>query len=181
MSENNDISKEIKQELEALSPNLSKIPKKLPYSVPEGYFEGLGNQAAEMAQDIGVQRTPIIRRLISIRSAAVAASIMIIGMLVWINHLDKGHQDLAEVSVDEMIEYLEDESTFGMDEEELVDELLSVDTIFTMEEFQEDVPAEATVEGVEPIEVTEEEVTDEDIIEYLLEDNIDLATIIDEL
>jgi len=181
MSEHNYRSREIQEELDALAPNLSKVKKNHPYSIPDGYFEALSNNASVIAQDMGVQRTPIIRRLINVRSVAAAASVIIIGLLVWLNHLDSGHQDLAAVSVDEMIEYLEEEGTLGINEEELVDELLHGEAIFIVGELHEDLSAEVTVEAEELIDGIEDEVTAEDIIDYLLEDNIDLETIVDEL
>jgi len=168
MNSKKDISKEIQEELEELSPKLAKISKQHPYTVPESYFDTLSDQASQMARDLGVQRIAVIRRLITVRNVAVAASIAIIAMLIWMNNFDKenGHEVLAsnDVSVDEMIEYLEEESSAGLDEYDLVEELVGIEPVVVVEET-----------------LDENELTTEDIIDYLLEDNIDLGTIIDEL
>jgi len=168
MDAKKDISKEIQKELDELSPKLAGISKKHPYTVPEGYFESLSNRAAEIAQDHKVQRQPIIRKLISARNVAVAASITLIAITFWMNNFNEetGQKDIAtiEATVDEMIAYLEDESSEGFDEYELVEELLDIDEMIAVEE---------DIDDLDP--------TTEDIIEYLLDDNIDLATIIDEL
>jgi len=173
MNENKDISSEIQEELNALSPKLAKMSREHGYQVPEGYFKDLSNKASQMAQDTRVERTSIIRRLITVRSVAVAASVVIIAMMVWMNNFRGEQESLAsnDISVDEMIEYLEEESAFGMDEDDLLDALIAVETTLDAEEIQE----------IEPEETLDDEVTCEDIIDYLLEDNIDLATIIDEL
>jgi len=173
MTDKNDLSAEIQEELNELSPTLAKIPRQHPYSVPEGYFEQLSDQASQMAQDIGVQRTPTVLRLINVRSVAVAASIVIIAMLVWMNNFGDKPEQLAsnDISIDEMIDYLENENSSGMDEDELVDELIEMETMLTAEEIQEE----------ETLEILDDEVTAEDIIEYLLENNIDLTMIMNEI
>ena len=171
MSEQNDISKEIKEELEAISPNLAHISNQLPYRVPTDYFEALSGKASQMTKDIGVQRASVIRRLLTIRNVAAAATVIIIAMLVWASNYDIPNEDLAEVSVDEMIEYLEEESAFGIDEYDLVEELIDIESAGMDEEVQE---KDTNV-------VPADEITDEDIIEYLLEENIELGTIIEVL
>jgi len=171
MNEKNDISKEIRKELEAISPNLAHISKQLPYRVPTGYFEALGGQASQMAKDIGAQRGSVIRRLLTIRNVAAAASVIIIAMLVWVSNYNIPNEDLAEVSVDEMIEYLEEESAFGIDEYDLVEELIDIESAGMDEEVQEKDKNVALAD----------EITNEDIIEYLLEENIELGTIIEVL
>ena len=173
MNKRNETSKAIQEELKELSPSLANIPKKQPYEAPEGYFEGLSTQASEMAKEIGVQRTPIIRRLVNVRSVAAAASILIIAMVTCIYNIDDDKEQMliTDASVDEMVDYLENVEDFGFDEEELVDELIECETAFDTEGYQK--------EGHK--EITEDELTYKEIVDYLLEDNIDLATIIDEL
>ena len=50
MKEQEDISIEVQEELDEISPNLGKLSRKHPYEVPTGYFEALGKQAAQMAK-----------------------------------------------------------------------------------------------------------------------------------
>jgi len=171
MKEQNEISKEIQEELEAISPNLAHISNQHPYKVPTGYFETLRSEASQIAKDMGVQKVSVIRRLLTVRNVAAAACVIVIAMLVWMNNFKVTEEQLAEVSIDEMIEYLEEESPFGIDEYELVEELIDIESAGIDEEVQ----------VAEPIVVLGDEITDEDIIEYLLEENIDLATIIDVL
>jgi hypothetical protein len=139
--------------------------------VPTGYFETLRSEASQIAKDMGVQKVSVIRRLLTVRNVAAAACVIVIAMLVWMNNFKVTEEQLAEVSIDEMIEYLEEESPFGIDEYELVEELIDIESAGIDEEVQ----------VAEPIVVLGDEITDEDIIEYLLEENIDLATIIDVL
>lgn len=172
MNEKENISKEIQEELAELAPTLAKLSKKNIYAVPEGYFKNAQDQASNMATQLGIQKPTVTRRMIYVRSAAVAASVVILAILVWMNYAPGREQQLAanEVSIDEMIEYLETESSVGIEEEYLVDELIDVEM---------DVAADALGEEIDQVE--DEAPTAEEIIEYLLEDNIDLATIIDEL
>jgi len=171
MNEKNDISKEIEEELEAISPNLAHISNQHPYKVPTGYFETLRSEASQIAKDMGVQRASVIRRLLTVRNVAAAASVIVIAVSLWVNNYNLPKEELAEVSIDAMIEYLEEESAFGIDEYDLVEELIDIESAVIDEE----------VEVAEPIVVLDNGITDEDIIEYLLEENIDLATIIDVL
>lgn len=171
MNEKKDIFKEVQEELEEISPILGQMSSQHPYKVHPGYFEALSGKASQMAKDIGVQRGSVIRRLVTIRNVAAAASVIVIAMLVWVSNYNIANEDLAEVSVDEMIEYLEEESAFGIDEYDLVEELIDI---------------ESTVKDIEVQEkdmdvAPNDKITDEDIIKYLLEENIELGTIIEVL
>jgi hypothetical protein len=168
MNEQKDISKEIQEELEAIAPNLAHISKQHPYTVPTGYFETLSSEASQTAEDMGLQRASVIRRLLTIRNVAAAASVIAIAVSLWVNNYNLPKQELAEVSVDEMIAYLEEESAFGIDEYDLVEELIDIES-----------GRDEGVQEKDPDVVPNGEITDEDIIEYLLEENIPLATIIE--
>jgi len=171
MNEKKDIAKEIQEELEAISPILGQVSAQHPFKVPTGYFEGLSSRASQMAENIGVQRASVIRRILTIRNVGAAASVIIIALLIWVSNYNIAKEDLAELSVDEMIEYLEEESAFGIDEYDLVEELIAI------ESTDKDIEVKEKHTDVAP----NDKITDEDIIEYLLEENIELSTIIDDL
>ena len=171
MTEKKNIGSEMEKEIMELSPTLAKLSREHPYKVPEGYFDCANDHAAKMALEMGIQKPGVSGRLIYIRYAAVAASIVILAMLAWNNFFPRDQKHIAEASVDEMIEYLETESSNGIEEDVLVEELIEIEMMVAADEAID----EAFVE------TDEDELTTEEIIEYLPEDNIDLATIIDEL
>lgn len=171
MSDNSQISNEVQKELKELSSTLAAIPKADPYKVPEGYFKEAEAQATEMAREMGILHTSSPRRMIYIRYAAIAASFAILAMM-WMNFTPENPEQLADndVSIEELIEYLDEEGSFEIIEDDLINELADIETVLATEELED--------KNLD--EMDDQEITREEIIEYLLEDNIDLATIIDE-
>lgn len=167
MNDNKNIAAEIQKELDNLSPTLAEIPRKHPYSVTEDYFSSAGVEAAKMAVELGIQKKTAIVRIVSTRNLSIAASIILLAILGWlINIPTEGQEQYAssEASIDEMITYLEYENSMEIEEYELIEELIDLNADIALSDIPE-----------------EDGLTTEDLIDYLLDDNIDLATIVDEL
>ncbi|HIA10542.1 MAG TPA: hypothetical protein EYN69_00505 [Flavobacteriales bacterium] len=164
MNTNKENSDEIRKELEGIAPRLSKIEKVNPFEVPDGYFDNLPRLVSDRINEASTAHRAAVRTL-TFRWTAVAASITLIAAFAYIfnntAHLDD-NMDLAQLDIEEIADALVDEGAFTVEEEDLIELLIMVE------------------EGKQS--ATEEKESDtNEIIEYLIDSDIDLTTIIDEL
>lgn len=173
MNTNSQHSDEIRKELESIAPTLSKIEKVNSFKVPDGYFENLPRLVSDRINvDSTAERGTV--RALTLRWAAVAASITLIGTFVYIlsntAELDT-NMDLAQLDIEEITDALLNEGAYTVEEEDLIELLVTK---------EEDSSAGSGFGSRQEKEAEEETDTDY-IIDYLIDSDIDLTTIIDEL
>jgi len=159
MKTDKNISKEVTAETESISTTLSQIKKESIFAVPKGYFEEFPDKIKEKCDVNDLYKHGGILRFINIKSISVAASIILIAVsLLVYNIKDNSHSLLAinNFSSEEISAYFISENISDLSEGELIDELSNIEHFLVAQE------------------------TDE-IIDYLLEDDIDLTTIINEI
>lgn len=162
MTTANNISQEIAEELKYLSPALARIKKENIFNVPHGYFEELPAKIKEQCKEDDLYKANNgVLRYINLRSVAAAASVLLIAVSLLVYNIKDSNQQLAlqEFTSEEILDYLDAENVYDMNEEYLIEELSSMDNVVMIEE---------SIETVE-------------IIDYLLENDIDLTTIINEI
>ncbi|RED96213.1 hypothetical protein [Marinoscillum furvescens] len=95
--------------------DLHNAPKKLPFEVPDGYFEQLEKQIHER-----VAEPESMVKWLSVRWAAVPAFVLLLATTVWITYQKTPQQNaatiIAEVPTNEVIAYLE---TMELTDEEI--------------------------------------------------------------
>ncbi len=174
MNTNSQHSDEIRKELEGIAPTLSKIEKVNPFEVPDGYFENLPGLVSDRINEGSTAHRATVRTL-TLRWAAVAASITLIAAFAYIfNNTSElnNNMDLAQLDIEEITEALLNEGAYTIEEEDLIELLVTKD---------ED-PSAGSGSGSGSGSGQEKEETDTDeIIDYLIDGDIDLTTIIDEL
>ncbi|PCH91177.1 MAG: hypothetical protein COB85_09420 [Bacteroidetes bacterium] len=161
MNTNNENSNEVRKELEDIAPSLSKIDRANPFEVPDNYFDNLPGVVSDRINGHSTPHSSTVRALV-IRWTAVAASIILIAVLTFVlTNSPEGNinLDLAQLDLDEIEEVLMDQGIYAVEEEELIDMLLDSDEESFLEEIND---------------------LDE-IIDYLIDNNIDLTTIVEEL
>jgi len=161
MNANDDNRNEIKAELEAIAPTLSKIKRDNPFEVPEGYFENLPRLVSDRIKEHSTSHTVPIRTLV-VRWTAIAASIALIAAVAFVlnnNTAPTVNTDLALLDAEEIAEALVSDGAYAVDEEDLVEMLIEEDEFYA----------------------GDEESSSDDIIDYLIDNDIDLSTIINEL
>jgi len=161
MEAKNDIREEIQAELAELAPTLSKIEKINAFEVPEGYFDSLpGIIQEQIASDKGVvRRLPIY---MNVRAIAVAASIALIAVSFLLFNI----QDVENTKLLAFEDIATEEIALLLENSDYIDEEMITESLIEEES--------SSTDG----EVFDE--TDE-IIDYLLDNDIDLSTIINEL
>ena len=161
MTKENNISKEITAELKGLSPTLASVKKENIFDVPNGYFEQLPAKIIEQCREEDLYKSHGIMRYLNVKSIAAAASVILIAIsLLVYNIKDSTHQlALQDLTDEEVLGYLDTHDIYDINEEELIEEFSDSDNLFVIGAVLE---------------------TDE-IIDYLMENNIDLTAIINEI
>ena len=161
MTTGKNIAQEITEELKENAPTLSSIKRKNIFSVPHGYFEELPAKIKEQCIEEDHYKVNRILRLIKPRSIAAAASVILIAISLLVYNPENSNEQLAlqNFTNEEIREYLFTGAIYEMNEEDLIIELLKTDNVGGFED----------------------NINDEEIIEYLLDDDIDLIIIMNEI
>lgn len=149
-------------DLKNSAPHLFGMEKQNPFSTPDGYFDELSSKVINRVAEEKQVRQPVWRFIFQPK-IAIAASVVAIGLTVATKFVFFNNVDVKEaVTTEELFADLSDEDLEG-----LTDEL-----------FMEDVLTEVVHEERVPFENIEDE---EAIIDYLMENNIDIQTLSNEL
>lgn len=162
MEEQNNMQHSENQELENSAPRLFGMKRENPFSTPEGYFDDLSSRViSRIAEEKQVKQT--VWRSIFQPRTAIAASLLAIGLAVATKYVFFNQTEPKETATaEELFAQLSEDDLEG-----LSDEL-----------FMEDVLTEVVHEERIPFENLDDE---EAIIDYLMENNIDLMTLSNEL
>lgn len=142
---------------------LNTIGKKNSFKVPDGYFEELPSKVISRIAEERDRKGGIIISIFQPR-IAIAASVLLVGLLVASQTIFNTKQISTPefATVDEVFEQLTDED-LALLEEDL---------------FLESMMTDAVIEGDIPFE----DLNDEDaIINYLIQNNVDISTIANDL
>jgi hypothetical protein len=160
MAAKKSISVEIQEELVELSPTLAKIPKGNPFSMPAGYFDDLSGRVQHLIKT--TRKRGRIFHLANWKLSLAAASVALL-MATWIvfgpSPNTSPPYSLDEFTVDEIQFFIENDAYYEIDESMIVASLME---------------SEAAWDDKGPIK------EDEEIIEYLMENDVDLELIINE-
>ena len=156
MSTDNSNSDKIKKELLNIAPTLASIKKKAPeYEVPSGYFSELPDLVLAKCT------VPVERNLSDKwypRYYATAASIALLALCLWVFNTRVTHDvnfNLENINSEEIAYFIDNEDYTDISEELLVDYVVETES-------------------------NELDIEAQEIIDYLIEDDIELNTIINE-
>ena len=169
MRNKNNISKEdgsrkneILEEMELLAPALAKIEKLHAPQAPDGYFDRLPGILQDRINRQQKEYSPQVR-LLNPSTFAIAAGIILIGisLIVFNFYKDKPKTEIAMLqSSNSISDIMEIEEYYNMDEELIVEALVNTTRLRRTEK---------------------DSLNFEEEINYLLDNNIELSTIINEL
>lgn len=203
-------------ELKNIAPELSKIKKDNPYTVPDGYFAGFMDELHTKIQEEENQPAETKSKKLTVKTLrpyfAIAAGFALLFVLwhVILLYMGKNSNEIAMVpdsaqvynysyeveNIDEMtvIDYLAEKDTVSSDT--LVEETSDTENDIEISEAEEDeilvVSEYELIEQLAAIEepvLTDEEIIDDflqdidagsdDIVAYLMDENIDLAMVME--
>lgn len=162
MNDQRNISDIEDDNLKKDAPNLYGIEKQKSFSTPDGYFDEFSSKVISRIADEKTSNRPAWRIILQPR-VAIAASVVVVGLAIAAKFVFFNSVEMEETATTE--EFFADLSDAEL--ESLSNEL-----------FMEDVVTEIVDEGTVPFEHIEDE---EAIIEYLLENDIDIHTLSNEL
>ncbi len=156
-----NISQEISEELTDLAPTLSNIKRRNIFSVPNGYFEELPAKIKEQCKKGDHYKGKRIYRYINTKSIAVAASVTLVAISLLFYNIEANEKLVAiqNFTTDEIEDYLATGTIYEISEDDLINEVLNTNN---------DGQIDNTIEP-------------DEIIEYLLDTDLDLTTIINEI
>ncbi len=166
---------------EDFSENQQKFtPGGNPFKVPENYFEELPQRIQErvsMSTRTDTKKTPVVKLLLY--SAATAAAIGAVMLVFWITRPPSNEKKLisheSTIDADQITAYLEDE----VDENTLIEVCSDRAAIFSPEEIPDiSLPAyeNETPQNPEPAITFDTSINKNDIIDYLISENIEPET-----
>ena len=160
MSNSNQISEEVNNELRELSPTLASIHKTNPFSAPVGYFDNLSVSVQDKIQTS--QKGGKLLHLVNWKLSLVAASVALL-MATWMvfgpSSTTTPTYSLEEFTADDIQLFIENDTYYQLDEAMIVASLVESDDVWRKEEVIK---------------------KDEAIIDYLIEEDIDMELIISE-
>lgn len=144
----------VKDELQELSPELAKLKKKEHFKVPDGYFEEFPYEVQKRVLESEKNVLwELVLKLFTVRKLAIAG-LVVAGLVFGVPFLLNNDQNLeADVTAEELLELVED-GTLEFDEDALID-----------------VYAVALDDDVA---TSDDDLNDEDIINYLIDEDIDI-------
>ena len=160
MNTQNKISEEVNKELHKLSPTLAAIPKTNPFSVPEGYFDNLPGAVQNKIKASQKRTRPLYLASWKISLAAASIALLMVTWMVFGPSPDSlPTYSLDEFSAEEIHSLFANDDNFELDESMIVASYIE---------------SEAVWDGEDP------SLVDEEVIEYLIENDIELDLIINE-
>ncbi|MFH1319143.1 MAG: hypothetical protein ABII90_00620 [Bacteroidota bacterium] len=188
MQAKNNISNN-NEDLKDLSPTLSKIEKHNPFKIPKGYFDSLPtiiqNRCIEIEKGKPIRGlwlqnifTPVIQKLtllnlkiaipVSTAIVIIIAGIYFFTSLTTSLQIENGASLLSfnQLSGEEIASVLENDNGYYIDEYLIIEALLD-------KEMEEEENAASNPDNIDD--------SSDEIIDYLIENDIDLSTIVNEM
>ncbi len=150
-------------------PELNKIKKENPFAVPEGYFDSLPTSIQEKIESHS-HKLSIFEQILTLFkqpkysvTAVLTIAILIVVMFVFIKPSEKETPFFSDITIDDIInEY--PEFIYDLDESTIIEILYAENGQDTYDFFENDIYTDTTI-------------TDDDIIEYLEDENVETELI----